>query len=228
MRGIITASARRERRRQGRNRCASLRHGTGGIVDVTRRRPECSQAPMISGIEALRWFPVAPSIYHRAYIARTDGPIGPCVRSTAPVSSRTVSDTERIHEHEQPRAPEHQPEPARGSRRPTQGVRLQRRQSARSAARSRALRARGSCPAARSIRASSRRSTPRAAAARRSIAVSGEALTLARRPLGCPRAHRLGRARPQPRRRGARVRDRHRRVLRARTSTSRTRRTATA
>ena len=39
-------------------------------------------------------------------------PDRPCVRQHGARILGTVSDTERIHEHEQPRAPEHQPEPA--------------------------------------------------------------------------------------------------------------------
>jgi len=43
---------------------------------------------MISGIEALRWFPAVPStlIIEHTY-ARTDGPIGLASGNTAPVSS---------------------------------------------------------------------------------------------------------------------------------------------
>ena len=73
--------------------------------------------------------------------------------------------------------------------------------TARSAARSRARRAPGSCRRRRGPpRACSRRSTPRAAAARASTrGVANKLSPLARRPVGCPRAYRRLRARPQSR-----------------------------
>ena len=176
----------------------------------------CSQTPTISGTRLCAGFERHCAMRLIKDTCPNGRPNGPCAATpTRPYPRHCECDTERIHEHEKPRAPEHKPEPAEDPAGPLRSS-SPTSATARSAAPSRAPRARGSCPPARSTRACSRRSTPRAAAARRSTrGVAEEALALARRPLGCPRAYRLDVARPQPRGVGARVRDRHRRLLRA-------------
>ena len=146
-----------------------------------------------------------------AYIARKDA------RSSLRLLRRarmlgSVSDPERIHEHERPRAPEHEPEPAEdpaGRCRTSSPTWATTHSAARSRYAGRGDHAERRGPPS----VQSKIDSTRGSGAALDPGVAEQALAIARRPLRCPRAHRPTRT-PQPRGLRAGVRDRQRRLLR--------------
>ena len=199
---------------------ASLRHGTGGMTTSRGAVQTCSQTPddlqdrrsaLISG----RFGHLTTRIHARG-IYRTKGrPNRPLRANRARPYPRHVSDPERIHEHEKPRAPEHKPEPAEDAAGPLHefvsnvgnrafGGAIARTQGA------------GIMPSGEvhpSVQSTI--DSTRGAGTTLDTGVARQALALARRPLRCPRTHRFDLARAQSRGLGARLRDRQRRLLRA-------------
>ena len=164
-----------------------------------------------------------------AAASQQDNRVGhhPCAsRTRAYARQVTWNDHERLQEHEKPRAPEQKPveDPAAPLHELVSNVgnRAFGGAIARSQGAGHHAERRGPSERAVDDRLHARR---RHRPGPRRL---GEAVAVARRPLGCPRPHRSDRARPQSRGVRARVRDRHRRLLRAGPVQAQHHRTATS